>query len=173
MSLVKKLSGKALIVAMAMAMLPASVAVPQNVNGAMGNVVASLFGATEAKADPWRHRHWDRGGYRGGGYYGRRDWRDSRRWDRGPRYYRRDRGNAAGAAIIGGIVGLGVGAAIASANQPRYVEPAPRRYVEPGYSYTPQPWTREWYQYCSQRYRSFDPGSGTFQQYNGPRRMCR
>lgn len=102
MSLVKKLSGKALIVAMAMAMLPASVAVPQNVNGAMGNVVASLFGATEAKADPWRHRHWDRGGYRGGGYYGRRDWRDSRRWDRGPRYYRRDRGNAAGAAPICG-----------------------------------------------------------------------
>lgn len=77
MSLVKKLSGKALIVAMAMAMLPASVAVPQNVNGAMGNVVASLFGATQAKADPWRQRHWDRGGYRGGGYYGRRDWRDS------------------------------------------------------------------------------------------------
>lgn len=105
MSLVKKLSGKALIVAMAMAMLPASVAVPQNVNGAMGNVVAGLFGATQAKADPWRQRHWDRGGYRG--YHGRRDWRDSRRWDRGPRYYRRDRGNAAGAAIIGGIVGLG------------------------------------------------------------------
>lgn len=64
MSLVKKLSGKALIVAMAMAMLPASVAVPQNVNGAMGNVVAGLFGATQAKADPWRQRHWDRGGYR-------------------------------------------------------------------------------------------------------------
>ena len=74
---------------------------------------------------------------------------------------------------IGGIVGLGVGAAIASANQPRYIEPAPRRYVQPQYSYAPQPWTREWYQYCSQRYRSFDPGSGTFQPYNGPRRMCR
>ncbi|HDO52517.1 MAG TPA: BA14K family protein, partial [Rhizobiales bacterium] len=29
------------------------------------------------------------------------------------------------------------------------------------------------YNYCSQRYRSFDPRSGTFQPYNGPRRLCR
>ena len=37
----------------------------------------------------------------------------------------------------------------------------------------PRAWTRAWYRYCSNRYRSFDPGDGTFQPYRGPRRLCR
>ncbi|MBZ8134925.1 BA14K family protein [Afifella sp. IM 167] len=37
----------------------------------------------------------------------------------------------------------------------------------------PQPWTPEWYLYCESKYRSFDPDSGTFQPYNGPRQLCR
>jgi BA14K-like protein len=37
----------------------------------------------------------------------------------------------------------------------------------------PQPWSDEWYAYCSAKYRSFDPGSGTYQPNNGPRRLCR
>jgi hypothetical protein len=85
--------------------------------------------------------------------------------------------------------------------EPRYEEPyyAARRYLEqrhaapeyyqveprrPAYAasshqhYVWQPahglqaWTPEWYDYCSRRYRSFDPRSGTFMGYNGLRQMC-
>ena len=46
-------------------------------------------------------------------------------------------------------------------------------YRAPAYHAGPQPWTAEWYQYCDLKYRSFDPASGTFQPYHGPRRLCR
>jgi hypothetical protein len=41
------------------------------------------------------------------------------------------------------------------------------------YDDRPAPWTREWYAYCTSKYRSFDPPSGTFQPYHGPRQLCR
>ncbi len=41
---------------------------------------------------------------------------DAQRWGRGYRGYHHHGGNAAGAAVLGGILGLGVGAAIASSN---------------------------------------------------------
>ncbi len=55
-----------------------------------------------------------------------------------------------------------------------YYKPVRPHYAPPPavYQYAPQPWTPEWYAYCSQRYRSFDPRSGTFQPYRGPRRLC-
>lgn len=37
----------------------------------------------------------------------------------------------------------------------------------------PRQWSKAWYRYCANKYRSFDPDSGTFQPYEGPRRMCR
>ncbi|WP_082529329.1 BA14K family protein [Aurantimonas sp. Leaf443] len=140
-----------------------------------------LVGVTAAKADPrWDRRGWD--GHRG--YH-----------DGGRRYYSHRRHNgigSGGAALAGAVIGLGIGAAIAS--QPRYYEPAPRyyraapRYYTPAPTYyrvapryhaapryvsaRPAPWSREWYNYCSARYRSFDARSGTFQPYNGPRQFC-
>ena len=46
------------------------------------------------------------------------------------RYWHRDRGgDAAAAALIGGVVGLGVGAAIASSNRDRYYD---RGYYDRG-----------------------------------------
>lgn len=49
--------------------------------------------------------------------------------------------------------------------------PVERRYVvQQSFGY--RPWTPEWYDYCSRRYRSFDPSSGTFMGYNGIRQMC-
>jgi len=53
--------------------------------------------------------------------------------------YHRGGGNAAGAAIIGGIIGLGVGAAIAS--QGYYGAPPPPVYYgsPPAYYYAPPP----------------------------------
>ena len=96
---------------------------------------------------------------------------------------------------IGAAIGLGAAAIIAGSHrrnhyydygyQPRpyyyapprrtyYYSPPPVAYVPaPAYAYAPAPWTPAWYNYCSGRYRSFDPRSGTFQPYNGPRKLCR
>lgn len=49
------------------------------------------------------------------------------------RYWRRDRGgDVATGAIVGGVIGLGLGAAIASSNRDRYYD---RRYDDRGYYY--------------------------------------
>jgi len=93
---------------------------------------------------------------------------------------RRHRGAAAAA-----IIGLGAAAIIANSRhhsyyhygygyRPYYYGPPP--YVAyappPVYRYAPAPWSPAWYSYCSRKYRSFDPASGTFQPYRGPRRLC-
>ncbi len=69
---------------------------------------------------------------------------DAQRWGRGGYgrgwggYHHRGGGNAAGAAVLGGILGLGVGAAIASSNnRNRYYD---RGYYNGGY-YAPPPVT--------------------------------
>lgn len=46
------------------------------------------------------------------------------------RYYHRDRGSDAGTAIVAGIAGLAIGAAIASSNNDRYYD---NRYYDGGY----------------------------------------
>ena len=107
----------------------------------------------------------------------------------GRRHHRNHGGTAA--AIV---LGLGAAAIIAGSHRrshsygygyaPRYYAPPRRSYYysappRPYYgptsysSYAPAPWTPAWYSYCSHKYRSFDPRSGTFQPYNGPRRLCR
>lgn len=62
-----------------------------------------------------------------------------------------------------------------SYNQSRHAPPS-RTYYEPagsGAGYPPEPFTDDWYAYCASKYRSFDPETGTFQPYEGPRRLCR
>ncbi|MGB3811921.1 MAG: BA14K family protein [Shinella sp.] len=106
------------------------------------------------------------------------------RGDSGHRHHRRDRDRD---ALIGGALGLATGVIIggALASQPRYEE---RRYVEPEYYPEPEPrviyrrqpvyapsyepWTQSWYDYCAQRYRSFNPQSGTFVGYDGREHFC-
>jgi hypothetical protein len=108
----------------------------------------------------------NRDGYWREGDSGYRDYR--------PRRHHRSLGLATG-VIIGGAL----------ASQPRYSEP---RYVEPDYYPEPEPrviyrrqpvyapsyepWTQSWYDYCSQRYRSFNPRSGTFIGYDGREHFC-
>lgn len=53
------------------------------------------------------------------------------------RYGHRGGGDAAAGAIIGGIVGLGLGAAIASNNRDRYYDRG--YYADRGYYYSPPP----------------------------------
>jgi hypothetical protein len=98
-------------------------------------------------------------------------------------------------ALVGGAVGLAtgliVGSTIANSNQPRYYYDEPR-YAEPVYEpeydapvyrapppryYQPvraglEPWTPQWQRYCSYRYRSFDPGTGTFIGNDGREHFC-
>ena len=78
--------------------------------------------------------------------------------------------NGATAAIIG----LGFGVVIGSIlSQPRnrygYEE-----YDEPvRYPYRPEPWTEEWYVYCDQKYKTFNPRTGKFRGYDGKLHLCR
>lgn len=96
-------------------------------------------------------------------------------------------------AIAAGVLGLAAGAIVGGllASPPRgpvYIDP-PYRPVQPDYypvyrqpvyrPYRPayyrdslEPWTGSWYRYCSARYRSFDPASGTFMGYDGRRHFC-
>lgn len=102
------------------------------------------------------------------------------------RPHHRHHGN--GGAVAAAIAGIAIGAIIAGTAARRhdyYYEdryysappPPPRYYRAPpprrSYSYAPKPWTPAWYSYCTSKYRSFDPRSGTFQPYHGPRRLCR
>ena len=89
-------------------------------------------------------------------------------------------------AVAGAIIGLGAAAIIANSHrnrsyyysygyQPYYYAPPPHVVYAPApvYNYAPPPWSPAWYRYCSRKYLSFDPRSGTFQPYRGPRRLCR
>jgi len=95
-------------------------------------------------------------------------------------------------AVAAGIAGLAIGAIVGGlASQPSrvYIDPpyrpayptyrpypvyeTPRyRYARPAYTGGLEPWSPSWYRACSQRYRSFDPSSGTFMGYDGRRHFC-
>jgi len=116
------------------------------------------------------------------------------------RYYRdhHRRDDAVALGVIGLATGVIVGSALAN-NPPQrrvYVEeppvsvyddndayyvddyppPPPRR---PAYrprpvqqSYGIEPWTGAWHEYCSARYRSFNPRTGTYVGYDGRSHFC-
>ncbi len=37
----------------------------------------------------------------------------------------------------------------------------------------PAPFTADWFAYCAEKYRSFEPSTGTYTTYGGARRVCR
>lgn len=93
------------------------------------------------------------GGYRGGPRYGYRGG------------YRGGRGAAIGAGIAAGAIGALAAGALAA--QPRYYEPAPV-YVAPGYA----PSDVDAVAYCSRRFRTYDPETGTYIATGGVVRAC-
>ena len=107
------------------------------------NFAASVPSATETVQF---RRGGFRGGYRGGyGYRG------------GGYGYRR--GYGGGGALLGGLAaGALIGGAIAASQAPAYA--AGPAYVGGGSSY------------CAQRYRSYDPASGTYLNNDGNRYPC-
>jgi hypothetical protein len=91
--------------------------------------------------------------YGGRGYYGR-SYGGPRYYGRSyaqPYYYRRNRGNAAAAGALGLAAGAIIGGAIAS----QQAQAAQSSHA-----------------YCSQRFRSYDPRSGTYLGYDGLRHPC-
>jgi anti-sigma factor RsiW len=74
-------------------------------------------------------------------------------------YYRRDNG----AAVAAGVAGLAAGALIAGAiaSQAQPAAPQPPGIVDPQVA-----------AYCARKYRSYDPGTGTFLASNGMRYVC-
>jgi len=142
---------------------------------AVASIAAVSAPLAAASADSWGRRGWDGGGWNRGG------------WDR-PYYRHRDR-DRTGDAVAAGVIGLAAGALLGSAlsqPQPTYVQPAPvyappppppayypappARNVQYRSSY--EPWSRGWYQYCSDRYRSFNPNTGTYRGYDGRDHFC-
>ncbi|PTM42952.1 BA14K family protein [Bosea sp. 124] len=98
-----------------------------------------------------------------------------RRYGYGPRYgyrggyYRGGRGAAVGAGIAAGVLG-GALAAGALAG-PRYVEPAPIYGAPvPAYGYGVE--DVDAVAYCSRRFRSYDPETGTYIASGGVVRSC-
>ena len=161
MKLFKSFAVRSMAVALALALAPATLP------------AGAPLGIAQAQAEPFVGA-----GVHlvGGRHYGRRHYRGGRHYRVvaivAAAHYRRHRGiDSGGAAVLGGIIGLGIGAAIAS--QPRYYdEPRPLYRVAPR-GYAPAYGSGEWYRYCADKYRSFDPRSGTYQPYHGPRRVCR
>lgn len=117
------------------------------------------------------------------------------------RYYRHHRHNNHGDALALGVIGLATGVIVGSAlaspppqrrvyvdrgpvsvyDEPEYYvddypPPPPRRPAyrpQPVYqSYNLEPWTGAWYEYCSQRYRSFNSRTGTYVGYDGQSHFC-
>lgn len=97
-------------------------------------------------------------------------------------YGRHYHDDAAAMGLFGLAAGVVAGAAIAD-SQPRYIDPPPPPAAyypaQPGYvvEYRPvaaplRPWSPEWYDYCSQRYRSFSPRNGTYIGYDGRAHFC-
>ncbi|EXL04390.1 BA14K family protein [Aquamicrobium defluvii] len=131
------------------------------------SVLSAAVAATMLSALPAAEaRDWRRHGYHGQNYH---------------HHHKRSNGDAVAAGVIGLAAGALLGSALAS--QPRYYEPEPTyviREPRPARTYyrdnyyraTYEPWSPEWYRYCSDRYRSFDARTGTFLGYDGQRHFC-
>ncbi|TPM53111.1 BA14K family protein [Mesorhizobium sp. B2-2-4] len=124
-------------------------------------VVATTFAALPAaNAGDWRHRR------------------------------HHDHGDAVAAGVLGLAAGALIGGALANQQPPPRdyyddgyydrdvrIRPAPvrRYYAEPQVVYADryaEPWTRGWYDYCSDRYRTFNARTGTFTGNDGEQHFC-
>ncbi|MCW6508314.1 BA14K family protein [Lichenifustis flavocetrariae] len=117
-----------------------------------------------------------------GGGFGHRGFGGGPRFGGGRRYggggygYRGGRGAAIGAGVAGLAAGALIGGALAAQAAPAYGygygygDPA---YAgDPGYAYAPVAPAGDDTAYCSQRYKSYDPSSGTYLGYDGLRHPC-
>jgi hypothetical protein len=164
----------ALIAASAPLLAGSASAAPMVGSAALKNAAAAPVETVQFRRGVARHGAWRGGGWRGGTAWHGGGWRGGR-W-------------------IGPAAGLAAGAIIGGA-----IASSPYNYgyyggnyaFDPGYTYSPgyygysEPYASEPYvavtpgasagsddAYCSQRYRSYDPASGTFLGYDGNRHPC-
>lgn len=122
--------------------------------------LAAVPAPADARDKDWRH-------WRNERHHRDHDWR--RHQPNYSRYYQRRWHRRSNDWVGPGIAGFAAGALLGGVV-------APNVYSPPRVIYTPRghrPWTASWYRYCENRYRSFDPASGTFLGYDGRRHMCR
>ncbi len=111
---------------------------------------------------------------------GRRDWPHHHG------YQHRSDGND---IAVAGLLGLAAGALVVGLTarndaepsynpyrkpRPRPIRddyPRPESYDRMAYGAI-EPWTSAWYEYCSDRYRSFKPRTGTYSGYDGREHFC-
>ncbi|MCB8819231.1 BA14K family protein [Microvirga rosea] len=138
--------------ALGIAAVPASAApVSTDASRVAAPLAALEKGDLQTNYAQWRGRYYGRpGGYYGRPYYGR----PYGYYDRP--YYRRDYGGAAAAGAIGLATGAIIGGALAQQQQAAPVYAAPNASVS----------------YCAQRFKSYDPASGTYLGYDGLRHPC-
>ena len=138
-------------------------------------VVAPFAGASA-------HDHyWGGPGYWGGPRY----------WDH-HHHHHHDHGDAVAAGVVGLAAGALIGSALSQPSQPQVIYQAPPpppayypaapRYYAPARPYYPpapaaykpiyQPWTPGWRAYCSHKYRSFNPRTGTYRGVDGLNHFC-
>lgn len=104
-----------------------------------------------------------------------------RRGQSKPHYVQRKSKNDTAKWLAAGIIGLAAGAIIIGEAQKHKakkhaVQPQPKRLkptrIYAGHDENFQPWTRGWYRWCAQRYRSFNPRTGTYRGYDGYDHFC-
>lgn len=108
-----------------------------------------------------------------------------RQYNRVERLHHGSNGDLAVAGILGlaaGALAVGLASRQPTYREPVYDNPYRRPRPQPVRDYYPpapdvyagslEPWSAAWYQYCVDRYRSFDPRSGTYMGYDGERRFC-
>ena len=146
MTVLKPLTLSSLTVACALAASSAASAAP---------VMRGIAPAVSAQNEMVQQVQWRRHGHHGGrGYYGGRGYHGGR-----------GNGGAVAAGVLGGLaVGAMIGAAAAA--------PPPAYYGAPAPVYGGGGGGGDWIAYCSSKYRSFDPASGTYLGYNGYRHPC-
>lgn len=120
--------------------------------------------------------------------WNRSDWdRDYRRFGhRPPPLRHRDNEDDLAIGIIGGLAAGAIVGGILNDDQPRgpryEPRPLPPRYPPPRPRPVPeyrgdrdlvfQPWSRDWRNFCSARYRTFNPNTGTYLGNDGKWHFC-
>lgn len=104
-------------------------------------------------------------------------WREQRPRHPQPHHRYDATGDLVAAGVLGLAVGIIAAAALDDASTPDYPDtdyypPAPYGGASVAYGGQIEPWTRDWYQYCAARYRTFDPRTGTFRGYDGYDHFC-
>ncbi len=75
--------------------------------------------------------------------------------------------------LTAGVVGTAIVASAIHHHEKKKWKRRHRVRRQKVYRYHPKPWTPEWYDYCSAKYRSFNPETGYYLSYSGVYRFCR